>query len=393
MRDGPPMEIGRVRGPLALLIPSYRGGGAEGATVRLANELASRGLAVDLVTLSSEGPWRAQLRPEVRPICLRTRKASTSIPKLAGYLRARAPEVFVSNMFHLNVASVVAHRMTASGALLILVEQNELGAKLRESGAVKRVLMRQAVRWAYPHAHRVAGISQGVADGMARVLAWNAGRISVLPNGIPIEQIREQAAQPVDLLWFDGSGPPVVVATGRLVPQKGFDDLLRAFSLLIKATPARLLILGEGPQRGDLEQLAGRLGVECLVDLHGFVENPYALMARAGAFALSSHYEGQGIVLLEALACGAGVVATDCPSGPREILLDNEYGLLVPVGDPESMATALRRVLTDTALARKLRDAAPGRAAVFSVVAAADRLLEVVQELRRLSSVGRARPA
>ena len=393
MRDGPAAEGERVPESLALLIPSYRGGGAEGATVRLANELVGRGLAVELVTLSAEGSWRAQLRPEVMPICLRTQRASTSVPRLAGYLRARVPDVLVSNMFHLNVASVVAHRLAASGSRLILIEHNELEAKLRESRQPKRALMRQAIRWAYPRAQVVAGTSQGVADSLAHILSWNVGRICVLPNGIPIQEIREQAAEPVEHPWFDGSGPPAVVAVGRLVPQKGFDDLLHAFSLLVKATPARLLILGEGPMRGDLERLARELGVDGQVELPGFVANPYAYMARAGAFVLSSHYEGQGVVLLEALACGAGIVATDCPSGPREILGEGEYGLLVPVGHPASLAAALHRVLTDEGLARRLKRGAGGRAAEFSVAAAADRLLRLIQELRDRSPGARPNPA
>ena len=127
----PALASGRSRGSVALFIPSFRGGGAEGATVRLANELAGRGLAVELVTLSAEGSWRVQLRPEVRPICLRTQRASTSVPRLAGYLRARTPDVLVSNMFHLNVASVIAHRMAASDSRLILVEHNDLESKLK----------------------------------------------------------------------------------------------------------------------------------------------------------------------------------------------------------------------------------------------------------------------
>jgi hypothetical protein len=155
----------------------------------------------------------------------------------------------------------------------------------------------------------------------------------------------------------------VALLARRLAPQKGFATLIRAFAEVRRRRPARLVILGDGPLRPELEALAGELGVGGDVALPGFVANPYAYMARASVFALSSAWEGFGNVLVEALACGTPVVAADCPSGPGEILDGGRFGRLVPVGDPEALARAILGTLDrppDPEVAR-------GRARDFSV--------------------------
>jgi glycosyltransferase involved in cell wall biosynthesis len=161
-----------------------------------------------------------------------------------------------------------------------------------------------------------------------------------------------------------------VVAAGRLVAQKGFDTLLRAFRRLRDARPARLVVLGEGPLRGELSALRDRLGLGDDVDFPGFVTNPYAVFARSACFALSSRFEGFGNVLVEAMACGTPVVTTRCPSGPPEIVTDGVDGLLVPVDDDAALAAAVGRVLADPAVAGALSRAGRVRAADF----AADRV-------------------
>jgi glycosyltransferase involved in cell wall biosynthesis len=107
-----------------------------------------------------------------------------------------------------------------------------------------------------------------------------------------------------------------------------------------------LLILGEGAERPALEALVTQLGLDDAVSMPGFVENPYAYMARAALFVLSSRWEGLPTVMIEALCCGLPLVATDCPSGPREILRDGEYGQLVPVGNAPALAQAMLTALT-----------------------------------------------
>jgi glycosyltransferase involved in cell wall biosynthesis len=167
----------------------------------------------------------------------------------------------------------------------------------------------------------------------------------VIYNPVIDAALYAKADAPVEHPWFQPNQPPVVLAAGRLVALKGYDTLLRAFARVRQETFARLVILGEGPERPNLERLAAELGVAADVDMPGFDPNPFRYMKRAGVFVLSSRCEGLPNVLIQALACGCPVVSTDCPSGPSEILDGGRYGALVPVDDVEAMAGAIVRAL------------------------------------------------
>ena len=171
--------------------------------------------------------------------------------------------------------------------------------------------------------------------------------------------------------------PPVFLAVGRLIPLKGYDDLLKAFRRLTRelGTDARLVLLGDGPDRGRLQSLALALGVAEAVHFAGYEPNPYAWMSKTAALVLSSRYEGSPSVLAEALACGANVVSTDCPSGPSEILEGGRWGRLVPVGDQAALARAMYETLRDPLPRESLRDAAERFSVARSVSAWQDLLL------------------
>jgi glycosyltransferase involved in cell wall biosynthesis len=178
---------------------------------------------------------------------------------------------------------------------------------------------------------------------------------------------------------IEASGSPALVAVGRLAHVKGFDQLLEAFAILrteLAAESATLVILGVGPERPDLEQLARDLGIDAHVRFPGFVENPWAAMGKADVFVLSSRHEGLPLVVAEAVACGLPVVATDCRSGPAEILRGNPRSRLVPVSDPPAMAQAIVEVLAD-ADASPAVPLAPG----FTVREAARRYRELLGDI------------
>src|SRR3954452_14198277 len=208
------------------------------------------------------------------------------------------------------------------------------------------------MRRAYGQGDAVVAVSDGVADALARVTGLPRGLIRTIHNPVVGPELEALSREPVAHPWLAPGQPPVVLSAARLTVQKDLPTLLRAFALLRARRAVRLLILGDlpTPERteasiGELRDLAYRLGVAADVELPGFVENPYAWMARASLFALSSAYEGFGNVLVEAMACGCPVVSTDCPSGPAEILDGGRYGPLVPVGDAEALAEAMARVL------------------------------------------------
>jgi glycosyltransferase involved in cell wall biosynthesis len=197
--------------------------------------------------------------------------------------------------------------------------------------------MRHCFRWA----DGIVAVSNGVAKDVAALAHLPRQRIRVISNPVLTEELLRKAKEPVNHPWLAPNQPPVVLGVGRLVIEKDFLTLVRAFAQVRHQRPARLVILGEGDQRRHLEALSRDLGVDEDVCFAGYQENPYAYMARAQVFVLTSTYEGFGLVLAEAMATGVPIVSTDCESGPREILRDGRYGTLVPVGSVEALAAAI----------------------------------------------------
>jgi glycosyltransferase involved in cell wall biosynthesis len=296
------------------------------------------------------------------------------LPALVRYLREARPEALLAAGTQSNLAALWARRFRGVPTAIVVSERNTMSVVARRGRHGFRRAYPRLARRAYPGAAAIVAVSDGVADDLSRVAGIARERIVRIDNPVVSAALLEQAKASPGHPWMAPGGPPVVLAAGRLHRQKDFPTLLRAFAQLRALRAARLVILGEGAERRQLERLARALRVEADVALPGFVENPYAWMARAAVFVLSSAWEGIGNVLVEALACGCPVVATDCPSGPAEILEQGALGPLVPVGDPAALAEAIRSVLELPPDRERLR----ARAARFSVDAAADRYLEVL---------------
>jgi glycosyltransferase involved in cell wall biosynthesis len=189
--------------------------------------------------------------------------------------------------------------------------------------------------------------------------------------------LRELADTPLNHPWFKPGAAPVILAVGRLIPQKDFQTLIRAFAILQRKSKARLVILGEGRQRLELESLTQELGIAPHVEMPGFVSNPYQYMAGASVFALTSRYEGLPGVLIQALACGCPVISTDCPGGSAEILDHGKYGRLVPINNDTVLADAMDSVLNEQPDKNILRK----RASLFSVERATQQYLDYLDNI------------
>lgn len=333
-----------ARTKIAIFAPSMAGGGAERGAVKLAEGLVRRGFDVDLVLATAEGPRLGEIPSEVRVVDLGGRRVLGSLPRLTRYLRREKPRGLASVLDHANVVALWARKLAGYSGRVVVIEQNTLSEAARNGKSRRDRMMPRLARRFYPWADYVVGVSEGVSEDLAQFVSLPAEKLRVIPNPIVAPEIEELARAPVDHAWIDGSAP-VLVAAGRLRAQKDFPTLLRAFSLVRAKRPVRLLILGEGPERERLETLTRELELTSDVSLPGATTNPYAYMARATAFVLSSRWEGLPTVLIEAMSCGAPVVATDCPSGPREILADGRYGALVPVGDVHALAAAMEDAL------------------------------------------------
>jgi glycosyltransferase involved in cell wall biosynthesis len=284
---------------------------------------------------SVAGRWLATLRP--RP--------AESVGPLAHYLAEAQPIALLASPITASLAALWAAHISLSPVRVVAREANTLSRQIAQRGEWFHARLPALARQWYPRAAGIVAVSRGVAEDFVSLTGVPRERVKVIHSPVDAEQVRALAAEPVGEPWFAPGEPPVVLGVGRLAPAKDFATLLRAFSLLREKRPARLLLLGEGPERERLALLARELGVAHDVRFQGFTRNPFAYMARASVLASSSLYEGLANVLREALVCGCPVVATDCPSGSAEALGGGALGKLVPVGDARALADALEQTL------------------------------------------------
>lgn len=384
----------RAPAPLALFLPSLAGGGAERMTLNLARGLLDLGRPVDLVLARASGPYLAQVReqmreqvqdqaqdqsgepapPELRLVDLDRPRVLAALPGLVRYLRHRRPRALLAAMDHANLIALWAVALAGTGTrCLVSVRSNLSAESAHADGLAGRLLLPLARRF-YPRASAVVAVSAGVAADLQRHLRLPPGRLQVIHNPVLTPDLPALAALPPPHPWFSDGGPPVLLAAGRLAPQKDYPTLLEAFARVRRVRPARLVILGEGPQRPALSARSAALGLAPWVDLPGFTPNPFCYMRAARLFVLASAWEGLPGVLIQAMACGTPVVSTDCPSGPREVLADGAFGPLVPVGDPAALAAAILATLAQPPDPARLR----ARAADFALAPISRRYLDLL---------------
>jgi glycosyltransferase involved in cell wall biosynthesis len=393
---------------IALLLPDLTGGGVERTAVSLAQGFLDRGLDVDLVLCRVRGPLLAEVPPPVRlvplrpapmplgralalaadpggigelakPVLFSFRPPSSyrMLPSLARYLRRERPAALISAFPFENLLAISAKRLAGAATKVIVTERNTTTRSTKLGVKWKRRYLPGLVRRQYPMADAIVAVSDGVADELAHQTGLPRDQIVTIHNAVVSQSVLAKAAAPVPHPWFGADQPPVILGVGRLTEQKDFPTLIRAFARIRAERPARLVIVGEGrPEaRAELMHLATELGCVDDLSLPGFTHNPFCYMANAAVFVLSSLHEGLPGVLIQALACGAPVVSTDCPSGPREILEGGRHGRLVRVGDDMAMAEAIREALLD----RSDRTDRVARGRQFSVDRAVDRYLALLR--------------
>jgi glycosyltransferase involved in cell wall biosynthesis len=333
------MHTGRI----AFFIPSLHGGGAERMAVNLLKGMSERDIPLDLVLASAEGPYLDEVPKQVRIVNLAKGRVLKAILPLSRYLQQNRPCALLSHMNYANVVAVVAREFSRTNTRLVLVEHGTLSNS--QSRFMRGRFVPMFMKLLYPRADAIVGVSRGVAQDVESQLGLAEGKVSVIYNPVIDNELIAKAKTPLDHPWFQKGAPPVFLGVGRLTEAKDFLSLIKAFALLRKQRLARLIILGEGELRTELEAATDALGIAEDVSIPGFVKNPYAYMNNVSAFVLSSRWEGLPTVLIEAMACGCPVIATDCFSGPREILEAGKYGSLVPVGDEVALSAAMLQVL------------------------------------------------
>jgi glycosyltransferase involved in cell wall biosynthesis len=369
---------------VAVLLPHLEVGGAELSMLRIARGLAEQhGLAVDLLTPRPHGGLAGTLGPSVALVALGGGATLRAMPGLVRYLARHRPDVLMSGQPHLNIVAAAACAATGGRTALVVIEHAPLAHEIACYGGWRYRILHRLVPPAYRRARAVVAISQGVAEGLQRIVPGLAPEL--IPNPVLPDDLERLRVAPPSHPWLEDGGPPVIASTGRLAVEKDFPTLVRAFAMVARRRPVRLLILGEGPERGRILATAAAEGVADRVSLPGRAGNVFAPVSRCAAFALASRFEGFGNVLVEALACGVPVVGTDCPVGPREILAGGRFGRLVPPGDAAAMADALLVALEE----RGPRPGLDAHLEPFTVRASVLRYLELVERLASRQAAAR----
>lgn len=359
---------------LAIFAATSGHSGVDRVLGNLVPEFVKQGLRVDLLHIQGHGPFWRDLPEGARLVDLGAGHVNTSLPALVRYLRQHRPAALLSDKDKVNRAALWARRLARVQTRVTV----RMGTTVSKNLARRRLWSRAAhyasIRVLYRWADGIIAPSQGAAEDLARIAGLPVSKVTVIPSPVLNRRLIELSEQPVAHPWFDEPAVPVILGVGELSGRKDFSTLIRAFALVRRERPCRLIIAGEGRQREKLTILAKTLGVWPDVELPGFVANPYAYMRHARVFALTSICEGAPVVLMEALATSTPVVATDCPSGPREILADGLYGALVPVGDVERLAQKLIEALIDPVPPHLLRQASER----FSAARSADLYLQAL---------------
>ena len=363
---------------IAFFSASLEAGGAERVIVNLAIAFMERGYPVQLLLAQAKGEFLAGLPKGIAVHDLGQKHVIRALPALIRILRVEHPDILLSFQTHTNLVALWAAKLARVKTKVVLEESSTMSVNAMLSSR-KEVWIARLSAIFYPAADAIVAVSKGVAEDLAQTIHIRPEKIRVIYNPIVppnlLELMQEQPKQP----WMPSGSPPVVLAVGRLTAAKDYPTLLRAFARARQQKDMRLLILGEGEKRTELETLVKELGLEKDVQLPGFVPNPYAYMARASVFVLSSKWEGFSNVLAEALACGTPVVSTDCKSGPSEILEYGRYGMLVPVGDEIKLSSEILHGINAQPDKKPLRE----RGEMFSIGRAAEAYLGLFHSILR----------
>ena len=372
-----------VRRHVVFVINSLAGGGAERVmcTLLRASEAELRACRISLVLLDRETvAYDVPRGIEVTQLDCR-HSLARSIWSLWRVLRRLRPDMTVSFLTRANVANIIASSLRRIPA----VASERVNTSSHLGGSLGAAVARFLVKATYPRARRIIAVSQGVADELRDSFGVPDERMTVIANPIDLEEIQAQA---------EGGAPipmsgPYAVAMGRLVPNKNFAMLIEAFAR--SGIAGSLLILGDGPERGSLARQIEALGLARRVVMPGFAANPFPTLRGADFFVSPSNAEGFPNSLLEAMSVGLPVIATNCPSGPSEVLADQpreqvapgvsfaQHGILVPLDDAAAMAEALC-AMTDPERRRAYGERAPKRAADFGVSRAKDAYWAVIRD-------------
>ncbi len=328
---------------IAVVTPLFAIAGVPLAQLRFARAIAQRGYDVDLIIGHIRPGCSFEAPIGIRTIVLNCLKVRNMLLPLVRYFLKEKPDVVFSAEDHLNTVVLIAAWLTGSKAKISGSSRVTPFDTYSNIPLTKRWVLKQLAKIVMRRANALTCVSRDMVEQYHQV--FSSPPHTCVYNIVDDSYSRIRMQENVDHPWLTNKSKPVLIAAGSLAPWKGFNYLIEAVSLVSARRDVRLLILGDGPLREDLENMIDKLGLRNVVELLGYVENPLKYFSRADVFVLSSLVEGMPNVLVEALMCGCTPVATDCPTGPKEVLQDGRYGYLVPVQNPDALAVAIEKAL------------------------------------------------
>jgi glycosyltransferase involved in cell wall biosynthesis len=346
-----------VQPKITFMLADFQSGGTEWFVLRLARGLVRHGLSPTLLVARPHGSLRPLAEKEFDVVSLSGTgytffRLLKILPEVVRYLKNQKPDILFGGLTLLNIIGALAIKMSGVPTRLILVEHMRLDEpETKLYPKAKHFIKQFLVRTVYVWADKIVAVSEIAKSDLVRLAGLPASRVDVISNPIIPDDFERLVAQKPEHPWLcKGSVRPrmvpVIVAVGRLLPNKDFATLFHAFAALIKTRDARLLLFGEGEERPPLEKLAEQLGISSNLSFAGQTDNIFGALVAADLFVLSSRRESFGNVLVEALACGTPVVSTDS-GGPQEILEGGRFGFLVPTESPALLAQAMARALDE----------------------------------------------
>ncbi len=367
---------------ISILVPNLHAGGAERVMANLANGLAAKGLSVDLVIVADKNSAVNKNNvPNLQIITLNKQRVLFSTWSLLKYLMKSKPNFILCSHNRINILVLGYKKLLSKKVHVVVRESNTFSVYYY----FHKTLWDRVINFTAMKMYPICDFAVAVSDGVKKDLLENVNlpndKVGTIYNPVIDSNIGEKASEPVEEEWLNQSEIPVIAGVGRIAPQKDFTTLIKAFAELLKVKEARLLLIGDRDnyktEYEKLVDLIKTLNIEDKVKFTGQVDNPFAYLSKVSLFALSSRYEGLPGVLIQALACGCPSVATDCPSGPKEILEDGKYGELVTVGDHEALFKAMERSLNK----KHDKELLIKRGHEFSVDKSVDNYLKLFYEL------------
>jgi len=359
---------------IAFFIPNLECGGAEKMVINLANYFCKKNIKIDLILIQKKGDFLKNVSKNIRIINLNSNRAFYSIYPLIKYLRKNRPKVLISTLNHVNIVALISVFISFTKTKIFIRSVNTFSMNLKSLSKSKEMIQRFSALILYRFADNIISNSMQSADDLAKTLKLNRKKIKVIYNPTITPNIYKKMEEYISHPWLN-SKQITIIGVGRLEKVKNFTNLIRAVKILKNKIDAKLIILGEGSERKNLEKLIKNLNLKNSVKLMGFQQNPYSFIYRSNLFVLSSDSEGLPNALIEAMACGTPVVSTNCPSGPSEILENGKYGKLVPVNNPEALAEAIIETLNNPIESSILQE----RASFFSVKRSAEKYLNLIK--------------